>query len=348
MRVFLRSILLGCAGLVAPLAFAAQVNGLYQVTEAVSSQQPEERAQALQRAFDTLLLRLTGSDLEGGQDELAALRKNPQPLVRQYAYEGDSLVVDFDPVATEQRLRQAGLALWGQNRPALLLWWLGRAPGNVEDDGAQLIGDGQAGAPMLREAARHRGLPLRLPLADLQEQLLATPETLTQADAGTLHDASARYDADALLAVLASERDGEWSAAWRLWLGEENTQGKVAAPSQEALADAVLLAASRFIAPHYVVAPGAAEQIVLEVSGVDVERFAELERLLGAMGATLSRMDGERLVYRLQSRPEQVRAQLRVAGLHELEHEQEPAMAEVSAEAEDEPVEEGTLMRFGW
>jgi hypothetical protein len=32
--------------------------------------------------------------------------------------------VDFDPVSTDRALRQAGLSLWGSNRPALLGWWL--------------------------------------------------------------------------------------------------------------------------------------------------------------------------------------------------------------------------------
>ncbi|QLF92166.1 DUF2066 domain-containing protein [Pseudomonas sp. ABC1] len=313
---------------------------MYQVSEPVTGQQAEARAEAMQHAFDTLLLRLTGSDEGAAQADVAALRKDPKSLVRQYSYDGDRLVVDFDPVATEQRLRQAGLALWGQNRPALLLWWLGPVPDGDEDAGAQLVGDGQAGAAMLREASLHRGLPLLLPLADLQEQLLATPEALGQADGKELHEAAERYAADALLAVVASESDGKWSATWRLWLGEDAAKGKVSGKSQEALADAVLLAASRAIAPHYVVAPGAASQIVLEVSGVDVERFAELERLLDAMGATLLRMDGENVAYRLQSRPEQLRAQLQVVGLHELEAESNDPQAEHD--------EEGVLMRFAW
>lgn len=53
-------LLLACLSLSGLPAFAAPVSDLYQVREAVSSQQPEERAAALSRALDTLVLRLTG------------------------------------------------------------------------------------------------------------------------------------------------------------------------------------------------------------------------------------------------------------------------------------------------
>ena len=64
MRVIYRLIVL-CVALGAALpSQAEQLRGLYQVREPVSGQQAEERAAALQRAFDTLLLRLTGDAQE--------------------------------------------------------------------------------------------------------------------------------------------------------------------------------------------------------------------------------------------------------------------------------------------
>jgi hypothetical protein len=168
-------LLLVCLSLFGLSALAAPVSDLYQVREAVSSQQPEERAAALSRALDTLVLRLTGKADAAQSPALKALRKDPQQIVSQYGYEGDTLLVDFDPLSTDRQLRQAGLALWGANRPSILLWWLSDA-----SEGSHLIGDGQAAAASLNQAAQHRGLPLRLPLADLSEQLLAVPETSPQ------------------------------------------------------------------------------------------------------------------------------------------------------------------------
>ena len=78
-----------------------------------------------------------------------------------------------------------------------------------------MLGDGRDSAAPLRAAAQHRGLPLRLPLADLSEQLLATPEAFGANSQQTLGEASERYDADVLLAVHAREGDSGWQAQWK-------------------------------------------------------------------------------------------------------------------------------------
>ena len=59
MRLF-KLLLMGGLSLVSLASHAETVKGLYQVREPVSSQAPEERDQATQRALDTLVLRLTG------------------------------------------------------------------------------------------------------------------------------------------------------------------------------------------------------------------------------------------------------------------------------------------------
>lgn len=202
MRLIYRSLILCLALGMALPSQAEQLRGLYQVREAVSEQQAQERAAALQRAFDTLLLRLTGDAEVGKRQAVAALREDPQQLISKYGYEGEHIVVDFDPGTTERSLRRAGVSLWGANRPSVLAWWL-----NERVEGTQLLGDGQDSAAPLRAAAQHRGLPLRLPLADLSEQLLATPEALGANSQQTLGEASERYDADVLLAVHAREGD---------------------------------------------------------------------------------------------------------------------------------------------
>lgn len=349
MRLIYRLIVL-CLALGAALpSQAEQLRGLYQVREAVSGQQAEERAAALQRAFDTLLLRLTGDAQVAKRQEVAALREDPQQLIRKYGYEGEHIVVDFDPGTTERSLRRAGVSLWGSNRPTLLVWWL-----NERVEGTQLLGDGQDGAAPLRAAAQHRGLPVRLPLADLSEQLLATPDAFGANSRQVLGDASERYDADVLLAVHAREADPAWQGDWKVWLDDEAHDGKAKADSLEGLADAVLLAVSQYLAPRYVVAPGAASDITLEIIGADVARFAELDRLLEPFGGSLLRVESDRLVYRVNASPEQLRAQLSLARLQEVPEDEPPLDASQpmvdpgdGAGASAAP-QGGTVLRFRW
>lgn len=318
----------GCLSFFSLASHAEILTGLYQVREPVSSQTPEERTQATQKALETLVLRLTGDAKAVQSPALEAIRKDPQQIISQYGYDAgppESLQVDFDPVSTDRALRQAGLSLWGTNRPALLGWWL-----NDSVDGSSLVGDGQSAAEPLRLAAQHRGLPLRLPLADLSEQLVGTAENLEGSNPAPLKDASERYGADALLAVHAHEDEGKWTAKWRLWVGEQQEQGSAEAPDQAALADAVMLAVSQRLAPRYAVKPGISTKQLLEVQGMTLERYAQLTRLLEPFGGQLKSVDGDRIVYQVNGSADQLRSQLGLAQLHEVTADQAPGATAAS------------------
>ncbi|MCW3148483.1 DUF2066 domain-containing protein [Stutzerimonas stutzeri] len=347
MRPFSRFLVL-CLALAASPLFAEPLRTLYQVREPVPNQQADARGEALQRAFDTLLLRLTGDAESAKQPALAELRQDPQRLVSKYGYEGEHIVVDFDQATTERSLREAGVALWGANRPVVLAWWLNESPGS-----AQLVGDAQEGAATLHAAAQHRGLPLRLPLADLEEQFAATPEVFAARDEQALRAPSERYAADALLAVHARQTDNGWQANWNLWLNDAKGGGEVDGDSPAAVADAVMLAVSRYLAPRYVVASGAAETLTLEVVGADISRFAELEQLLQPLGGKLLRVESDRLVYRLTASREQLRAQLELAHLQEVTAE--PAALDASQvpnppdqPAAAQPEHSNNVLRYRW
>lgn len=315
----------GCLSLFSLPSLAETVSNLYQVRETVSGQTPDERDQAIQRALETLILRLTGDAKAAQSPGLAALRKDPQQIISRYGYEAgppESLLVDFDPVSTDRSLHQAGLSLWGTNRPTILGWWL-----NDATDGSNLVGDGQAAAAPLRRAAQHRGLPLRLPLADLSEQGVGTAKNLEGSDPAPLKAASERYGADALLAVHAREANGQWQGAWRLWLGTQSEQGTATGADSGALADAVLLAVSERLAPRFVARPGASTGLVLQVQGMTLERYAQLSRLLDPFGAKLKSVDGDRITYEVSGSAEQLRSQLSLAKLQEVPAAEVPAAA---------------------
>jgi len=323
MRLF-KTLAAASLALIASVAQAENVSGLYQVREPLEGQGAEARTAATAKALDTLVLRLTGDPKAAQSSALAELRKDPQQIINQVGTEAgppESVLVEFDPGSTERALRKAGLALWGSNRPSILGWWL---YDSVE--GSNLVGDGQGSAQPLRRAAQHRGLPLRLPLADLQEQLVANARQLEGSDPAPLREASERYGADALLAVHAQEADGKWQGKWQLWLGDKREQGSAEGADQAALADAVMLAVSNRLAPRYVTRPGASSQLQLQVQGMTLQRYAELSRVLEPYGPRLQMADGKTLTYGVTANRDQLRAQLGLAKLQEL-----PADAPVDA-----------------
>ncbi|MFJ2985643.1 MULTISPECIES: DUF2066 domain-containing protein [unclassified Pseudomonas] len=328
----------GCLAMASLAAQAENVSGLYQVHEPLEGQGAEARSAATVKALDTLVLRLTGDPKAAQSPALADLRKDPQQIINQVGTEAgppESVLVEFDPGSTERALRKAGLALWGSNRPSILGWWL-----NDSVDGSNLIGDGQASAQPLRRAAQHRGLPLRLPLADLQEQLVANAKQLEGSDPAPLREASERYGADALLAVHAHEADGKWQGKWQLWLGDKREQGTAEGADPAALADAVMLAVSNRLAPRYVTKPGASSQLQLQVQGMNLQRYAELSRVLEPYGPRLQMADGKTLTYGVTANRDQLRAQLGLAKLQELPAEPAPAAPVAPAAGTSTPSEQ--------
>lgn len=328
---FFNILAVACLALTSATALAENVSGLYQVREPVAGQGAEARAAATAKALDTLVLRLTGDPKAAQSPALAELRKDPQQIINQVGSEAgppESVLVEFDPGSTERALRKAGLALWGSNRPSILGWWL-----NDNAEGSNLVGDGQASAQPLRRAAQHRGLPLRLPLADLQEQLVANAKQIEGSDPAPLREASERYGADALLAVHAQEADGKWQGKWQLWLGDQREQGTAEGADQAALADAVMLAISSRLAPRYVTRPGASSQLQVQVQGVNLQRYAELARVLEPYGPRLQLAEGSTLTYGVTANREQLRAQLGLAKLQELPPEQAPTLPATPAPA---------------
>ncbi len=295
-------------------ALAEPLAHLHQVRE--PAVEGVARDAMLTRALDSLIVRLTGKADAPQAPALAELRAGPEKIISQFGFEADgsALVVEFDPASSERALRQAGLALWGNNRPLILAWWLEQELG-----GSTLVGDGQSSAETLRRAAQHRGLPLRLPLADLNEQLAATSEALSSEEFDGLAEVSERYAADVLLAVVSAEQDGKWQAQWRIRFLDQTAQGKVSAADREQLADAVMLAVLQRLAEHFVAPPGAASDLEVWIEGANLARYADLERLLDALGARLVSVEGDRLVYAVKASPDQLRAQLGLLQLHEVD-----------------------------
>lgn len=68
---------------------------------------------------------------------------------------------------------------------------------------------------------------------------------------------------------------------------------------QAAVADAVLLAVSRRLAPRFVVKAGASGEQLLEVRGMNLERYAALGRLLEPFGARQLLKGGKNTVSRI-------------------------------------------------
>jgi hypothetical protein len=211
-RVATAALLAGCVA-VSPTASAATVQGLYSVTVPRDPAATDQRTAAERAAMAGLLIRVTGT-------RTAALDPAAQPLLaapREYILSsgelpGGSYRVEFRRAPVESALMALGMRVWGPERPLTLIWVA------VDDGvgGRQILGEsetselGGAATPavtaMLKSvreeialAAEERGLPIALPLLDLQDLSGVTIPDIAGGFEDRILAASARYRADAVL-----------------------------------------------------------------------------------------------------------------------------------------------------
>jgi hypothetical protein len=301
----LRATLLGgIVFLVAQLAWAAEVTGLYQVREPLAGSTEEAREQAFGQAFTTLLQRLTGSAGSAQNPALAAARSRPQDLALGFTYLDNELRVSFDPGSVMQVLRDAQVPLWGQERPVLLLWW-------AEDGlhGRQLLGDGHPHTLELRQAAQHRGLPVRFPLGDLNEQVQADSGWSGTGQSG-LEELLQRYGADALLAVEARNDAGMISGSWQLLGTSLNQEGRLQGQEVPVVADSMFQSLAQAMAREYAIVPGQGDLLQVRLQNLELDSMVAAEKALQVFDGRLVKLQDDQAVWQVTALPDQLRSQL--------------------------------------
>ena len=284
---------------------AAEVSWLYDVQVPVEDQSALARLDAAGRALAQLLTRLTGLSSVPRTEEVQRAIAAPDLYYNQFRFEpaddGEGLVLrlQFVPQAVLKLVRDAGLPIWRSNRPSVLAWL-------VVDDGAgsrEVLGAG-SDHPLvaaLRDRARERGLPLKLPLMDLADQLAVEPAAVWGRLSQVLLPASQRYGSDIVLVGRLQQRPPEgWVVSWEFWVdGDVRSMDQEASePGPLGRAGADLVADE--LAGRYAVLDRGVRRVDLAVSAVrGVDDYAALLRYLGGLEfveqVMVSSVSGDRL-----------------------------------------------------
>ena len=277
----MRTLLLLWAMFLALPALAERVPDLYSAQVPVTDRTPAGRAAAVRAALKKVLVKLSG---RRGPQVPADLLAKADDWVDQFRYlETEdpaaplALAVRFDGTALIQAMKARGMPLWPPDRPLVLLW------AGAEEGGRRRLlqsdTDPQALAA-LQEAAAARGLPLLLPLGDLEDRKRLQAGDLWGGFDERIRTASRRYRPDLVWVVLARKRRGGWQVQWRL--PGSNDQGKARGKTLEGALSQVLDQAVDRIATRYLArsttAGGETPGLRLELAGItgiaDLRRFA--------------------------------------------------------------------------
>jgi hypothetical protein len=242
---------------------AARVDGLFQAQVAVAGRDTRSRELALTVALDEVLTRLTGNAVAVQSSAQRDLRNAPGRFVEQYRYveptDAESgplqLRVQFDGVTLERELRQAGVPYWGQERPDVLAWLA------VDDRGQRfLIAESSADAAQFAlQAAQRHGLPLTLPLYDLEDQRAVQFTDVWGGFTDTVLTASERYRPQLVFTGrLSGGISGDWRGEWQLLNAGARQDWVTHAATLQALLDTGLAEAGAWLAQRYAVVAAAA------------------------------------------------------------------------------------------
>jgi len=291
-RLFPIMMILACAS-----ASGARVENLY----AVEVELPAGATAALEKAFDMalrqVLVKVTGRRSVGADETVISSFGDTAALVQQYRIDPAGTVwVLFDSVAVKRTLDQLGQPVWGEERPATLVWLVmdaGSGKREILAAGSNLVDTVEAVdtvandriaaneasvREILETSANARAVPLMLPLVDSTELTSISVSDVWGGFTESLLDASARYDADAVLVgrarVFSRERI---EVRWTLLLDDEryDWDGDVAS-GPDNLAD--------FFAARLARSAGMHGQILLQVDGVNsLDAYGRLSAYLTAL-----------------------------------------------------------------
>jgi hypothetical protein len=288
-----RALLICCLLCAATTAGAVNVEDLYRVSVAVAGEDAVQRQSAVQEAFGKVLVKVTGSRQVVSRKSLRSDFDDPSRYVQQYRYRTLSaqtpesaanrlLEVAFDADELERLLQRRGLPLWGANRPGILVWLGLDEPGrkrrlaNPEMD--------LAVHRALAETAADRGLPILLPLMDLEDQSQMQVADLWGDFETNIRAASRRYAPDLILVGRVSALDrGVWRGEWRLYHADRASAWSNQAESEGVLAVDALQRAADELAALY--APLRQERdlstVRLQVTGIhSLEDYASMLEIL--------------------------------------------------------------------
>lgn len=221
-------------------AQAVIVENIYESEIVVADQNRQTRETVFEQAFQQTLIRVTGSSQILGNPLIDEARKKAAKYVTQFLYrelppssetpadvtgfkkpEGKLLWIKFDDQAINSLLRNSNLPVWGQQRPAVLVWLA------VRDGGHRYILRDSDVSPIkdeLEKAARLRGLPLRWPSYDDAERARLSFVDLWGGFWDNILAVSRNYQKEAVLVGRYQWVQNQWHVKWDM-LQDRHVQG---------------------------------------------------------------------------------------------------------------------------
>lgn len=294
-----------CCGL-SFMVSAAQVTDLYQGKAPTSGDMVAAQSQAL----GDVLVKVTGKrDILTQPDVVKALAA-PGDYVQHYGYQDVGpvkfLKADFNVAKVNALISQSKFALLGPARPQMALWL-------VINEGERRIlpdqsSDGWASA--LRTQSQAMGLPVSIPLMDLDDNMAVNATDVWGRFAAPILQASQRYGAEMVVLGKLTPEGDKWSIDWGLYGpkagGElaELTRGSSSGTQAEVAQHFADELAAWLVQNYGLRISGVASSQTLVVEGLSgIDGMITVQKMLQGMASvtkvTIGKLEGDKVTFDL-------------------------------------------------
>ncbi|GAP76355.1 hypothetical protein W04_2904 [Pseudoalteromonas sp. SW0106-04] len=276
----IRNLFLLCAMFIAVSSQAIEVKGLYQYQQPVDDKTRASRVTASQNSLLNVVIKVTGEPDATNNQVVRGALSDISDYMTKFEYgdnEGQSyLNVQFDSNKVNTLVREAGLPLWGNRRPLVVIWLA------IEDGWRRelLTADTHPQVEeLLSDRASRRGLPIVTPLLDLEDRQHVEVTDVWGNFSDSLDIASQRYMAERVVSarLYKDERSGAWELDWRFTNEDQFEATRHKGDKQQVILDMVDALASALASEYAIDAASGydAQQQMLKLynttSFVDIE-----------------------------------------------------------------------------
>ena len=283
-------------------AKALVMDELYTVELPVSDQTTDLRLKTFEAAFELVLTKVSGSNEARKNPAIIRQGKNSSRYVKQFSYEDRPgvdveggavqllyLKVNFDQRLIEQLLRKHNFPVWGRERPSSLMLinsQFGDVIQIVTSDSAPKV------VELLYAAALKMGVPMLLPLMDLEDISLVDVSNVTLRDFKVINDMAIRYGPDAVVVGELVEIDSEnWAGDWEVRFTGQIFKWQYKAATQDAVIEELIAHLARVLALEYALEYDQSneQELLLKVSSMlDINHLISVRQYLRSLNVVES------------------------------------------------------------
>lgn len=187
--------------------------------------------------------------LTGGDETQAQVLAQTKAQPSQGDTQTMLLQVKFSKLGVQALLQQAGLSVWGRERPLVLVWLT-----IPSVSGQQLVaeGDDSTAIAVLQHVAKQSGLPILFPLLDVYDIGKVSVADIAKFNLPQLKLASSRYKVSTLLVGnVQQQEDDKWQASWHLVSQGEESDWHDTGTSLQQLLTAVVAKTTSVLVKQY-------------------------------------------------------------------------------------------------